>query len=725
MQLREHLTQVHNTPFSEEILHFNNVEDFEMWLNEISKTKNQEYAKRTTDKISEEIVVTYYNCNRSGVSQVKLSSNKRKRKMKVQGSCKQGIACTSTIQLRKYLKTGQCDVKYVPEHYGHVTELQHLRISQSNKLEIAEKLAMAVPASKILESVRENIEPSLLKRKDLLTRKDIHNIKCTYNIDINSGVRHSIDSVSVGCWVEEFQKKGSNTVFYKSQGAEHDYLNKHDLCLIFMNSTQEYMLKTYGNGGVICVDSTHGLNSYDFELTTILVVDEWGEGFPTACLFTNRKDSEIFKFFFDKIKEKVGIISARTFMTDITNVFYNAWSASMGAVTYQIFCSWHVERAWTSNLNKISDKEKREKVHLALKVIQTELNEINFLKEIQNFVDMLQNDPDLIMFGKYFVDNYINRCEQWAYVYRKTAGVNTNMHLEAMHKCIKYFQLDGKVVKRLDKGVHAVNLYIRDKIIDRMIKQIKGKDTSHLRIIEKRHEMALKSSFQVSNNYENVWHVINNGQQYIVSKKPTQILSCCELKCVKCNICIHTYQCTCIDYFIKGIMCKHIHYIAVPQNKGENNTKVNVIHCIPSISSSTISETESQPGTSSIVRAHKGPDKRDLLKQCGQELTELDLTHVDDSIVEHALKVHRNSINLLKSNLHHDVQSAAVINNKEPANKKIRKQQSFYSTKKKRMLKKPNMLGNSELSSMKSVLLSEKYILTNPSDEHNYVKTMI
>ncbi|CAG9827955.1 unnamed protein product [Diabrotica balteata] len=43
--------------------------NFELWLNEISKTKHQEYAKRTTDKISEEIVVTYYNCNRSGINQ--------------------------------------------------------------------------------------------------------------------------------------------------------------------------------------------------------------------------------------------------------------------------------------------------------------------------------------------------------------------------------------------------------------------------------------------------------------------------------------------------------------------------------------------------------------------------------------------------------------------------------------------------------------------------------
>lgn len=149
-----------------------------------------------------------------------------------------------------------------------------------------------------MNSNRDSIEPDNLKRTDLLTKKDIHNIKSTYNISINDGVRHTIDSVSVELWVQEFGQNESNTIFYKKQGDDHDFFDKKDVCLIFMNSSQEYMLKTHGNNGIVCVDSTHGLNAYDFELTTILVIDEWGEGFPTACLFTNRKDTEVFRFFF-------------------------------------------------------------------------------------------------------------------------------------------------------------------------------------------------------------------------------------------------------------------------------------------------------------------------------------------------------------------------------------------------------------------------------------------
>lgn len=50
------------------------------------------------------------------------------------------------------------------------------------------------------------------------------------------------------------------------------------------------MLIKFGKS-FIAIDGTHGLNSYDFELMTVLVKDEFGNGFCTAFLFSNRKDT--------------------------------------------------------------------------------------------------------------------------------------------------------------------------------------------------------------------------------------------------------------------------------------------------------------------------------------------------------------------------------------------------------------------------------------------------
>ena len=47
------------------------------------------------------------------------------------------------------------------------------------------------------------------------------------------------------------------------------------------------MFKKFGEGKVVCVDATHGTNAYDFKLITLLVVDEYGEGFPCTWCITN------------------------------------------------------------------------------------------------------------------------------------------------------------------------------------------------------------------------------------------------------------------------------------------------------------------------------------------------------------------------------------------------------------------------------------------------------
>lgn len=56
------------------------------------------------------------------------------------------------------------------------------------------------------------------------------------------------------------------------------------------------------------------------------------------------------------------------------------------------------------------------------------------------------------------------------------------MHLGSMHKRIKYFYLERKNVKRLDKGLHGV---IKDKSIERIIR---------LRELTQHHKQAVQES---------------------------------------------------------------------------------------------------------------------------------------------------------------------------------------------------------------------------------------
>lgn len=81
------------------------------------------------------------------------------------------------------------------------------------------------------------------------------------------------------------QESDNNTiVFYKAQGTtseEFSQLKEDDFVLILMNDTQHEMLENFRDKSV-CMDSTHGLNSYGFELTTLLVLDELNQGFQDS-----------------------------------------------------------------------------------------------------------------------------------------------------------------------------------------------------------------------------------------------------------------------------------------------------------------------------------------------------------------------------------------------------------------------------------------------------------
>jgi len=60
------------------------------------------------------------------------------------------------------------------------------------------------------------------------------------------------------------------------------------------------MLSKFGYD-VICIDEMHGMNSYHFNLTTIMVLNNLREGFPRCFMISNRVDEVVLRIFFSKI----------------------------------------------------------------------------------------------------------------------------------------------------------------------------------------------------------------------------------------------------------------------------------------------------------------------------------------------------------------------------------------------------------------------------------------
>lgn len=221
-------------------------------------------------------------------------------------------------------------------------------------------------------------------------------------------------------------------------------------------------------------------------------------------------------------------------------------------------------------MNKIPDVQKRQLVYKSLKLLQQNVEEDRFIIQLDNFVKSLLEDKSTENFGKYFQTYYYGNSKQWAYCYRRLCGINTNMYLESMHKCVKYFYLQKSKVRRLDKGLYAILQYTRDKMIERIIKETKGNNSFHKRIISHRHKTAVTSSFECecldSGGDSKNWTLNSDSKTYDVSKVSTE--KCCHLTCDVCDICLHNYTCTCIDYYIEGSICKHIHFIKLqPKNE--------------------------------------------------------------------------------------------------------------------------------------------------------------
>jgi MULE transposase domain len=163
-----------------------------------------------------------------------------------------------------------------------------------------------------------------------------------------------------------------------------------------MDSAQCSLLKMYGNGdmSVVCTDSTHGTNGYEFLLITLMVLDNNRQGFPVAFLVSNRETENVLSLFFHSIKSRSGAVLCNSFMSDMAPQFLNAWRSVMGSCPHRLFCTWHVDKSFRENSSKFirNDSERSSWVYKQLRTLMDERDPATFSKHIQLFLQELQAD---------------------------------------------------------------------------------------------------------------------------------------------------------------------------------------------------------------------------------------------------------------------------------------------------------------------------------------------
>eukprot|EP00794_Sanderia_malayensis_P006481 gene6481-7221_t len=594
LELIDHFNTVHERGLQKEDREFKNIEEFEIWKKTMEKEGAAWFVRCRGTRTARDFETTWYICNREGAPRL---GGTGKKAMKHQGTCKIKGHCTSYMKVVRYFDSECVVAQYCLGHTGHESYLGHLRIPNDIRTKIAGKLASGMKLEKILDEIREDTEHGIT-RGHLIERQDLMNIKHQYNIELME--KHKQDTVSVECWVEELKKCEFNPVLvYKPQGKTDFGLPANDFLLGIQTQYQLDRLKAHGSN-IICMDATHSTNQYEFMLTTLLVVDEYGEGLPVAWLISNREDQLVLNPFIAAIKERTGELNVNVFMSDDANNFYNSWIYHFAAPKSKLICSWHVDRNWRKNLRKhVQRQEQQAEIYKALKTLQMELNENAFRKGIQQFSAWCEKKSP--GFNDYFMDYYMHQPQQWASCFRIGKGINTNMVTEAFHNVLKGVYFQRRQNKRVDHLLCTLLKIARDKVFDGLIKAQKGKRTFKQRETDRRHKRAMEIDQNHITQIENgKWDVRSQEEKkkfYDVKRNKPDCS--CQMQCSLCQVCQHLYTCSCTDFTIRSLACKHIHavhaQIKVPEVSTTNKKEEEPIDYFETLLQNDAEYAEGQP----------------------------------------------------------------------------------------------------------------------------------
>ena len=419
------------------------------------------------------------------------------------------------------------------------------------------------------DAILDRVRSAGGKRTSVIEKADLKNVASKLGLGKNHRL-NSEDSVSVRLMVQDMESN-NELLLFKDQGDIHSVIAEEDFVLCFMTKEQRTFMSqqiSKTSPMLICMDSTHGISKYqNFQLTTIMLVSDLNMGYPAAFMISSTVNTDIVTEFIKAFKDVVGPIHAKVFMSDDDCIYRNAWKQVMeidqSVKTKYLLCSWHVYRAIRKNIaSKISAPvAKKHHVYHMFRVLFEEHEESKFMIEAENFLKFLDG-ANLIEFKNYIEEFYLKmgRVELWAKCYRQDSFLNTNNHLESMHRLLKYVYLDGKQVKRLDDSLNALKTMVKNQTYNRMINLLRNR-TSSADDFKKHAKGKELNVIQIDQGIFEVQSESKIGTTYRIESKNLSF-SDCLFRCNECNVCRCMFVCECNDNQ-NGTknLCKHIHAV--------------------------------------------------------------------------------------------------------------------------------------------------------------------
>lgn len=642
-QLRAHLSKEHKQRHDATKLNFNSKSDFEEWLNKIQKDKKCTYMRRRGWQVNKNGSKTAcFYCHRGG----SYTSKAKLKKTKKQGSCKTGIECTSSMKVvfwyfNKPPQTANVDdedhlisnvtVEAFLQHYGHNIDLEHVRISKTEKEIIVNRLNSGLSRNKVLDEIRETLdnsdEPS---RLHLISMQDIYNIQkncCLTAFQNTIPDDVSDDNTTVQAWVQSLQFKEDYPVLlikYQQEESttECSCLKDEDFMLILQTPLQSKLLFKHGQNSVVCIDVTQGtidatVPNEGFFLATIAVVvsspiDLTQRVHPVAWFVCNRIDKDVITVFLTQVRERLfrtmnelnetcvfkpqQLVVPSPGLTEDVDWYSEIWNEVFEKCNSKILAPWHLLNDWKLQIEKIpkiqSNLAECTRLVNNFQTVINEQNEEQFKNFQEQFHKDLNADSSTQPLADYYNKSFAGDPFIWAKCYR-TARVEQVMQLldEYHTKLIRVYYNEGFKRKQLDILIKTLLKYSRDKTLRRLKKTYRANNE----IIKVQTEQKHSNYFQDKSNYkvsclelgkkwavDSVVDCVSEKDSTVKRLKLTNIVEFVSQKnhdclarinclhtCTKCGVCVHQLKCDCEFYQKYKILCEHCH--SVPYFEWENN----------------------------------------------------------------------------------------------------------------------------------------------------------
>lgn len=472
---------------------------------------------------------------------------------------------------------GKVDVKVCSTHYGHDSNLQHLRLTLSEKYRIAEQLNLGVPREVILDNLRSSAS-SDIEKIHLINLKDIKNIEKAFGIQAVSHEKSTDMYSNLKTWVSSMQStEHCPILYYDEEGTSHT--NSHDVTITLLTTGQIDMLNKFGNGGIFYIATystsnkiswnSQGYRPIELYVTTLMLIDDMNEAVPVSFMVTNKHKPSKYLKFFESLKAKVSDMSANALFTDDENDVYTVWCLVFKEEPRHLWSNRFVDSDWRDNLVSIPDEDVQVSIYEKLYSYLESTDKDMLENSLDEYASELQANPITNTFGVYFTSRYVNFQKFWAGCYGKQyIGINAQLNMELLFNEIAEFGLKRhfdrnlfvRMIQRLLKLV-SENQFVRHSKLQRQIKDL---STHHNLGMSVKPESIIKesdSSWRVKSvkDPDNIFSVVSQQYSDCESSK-------CMSFCLKCNTCVHKFQCTCRVYSYDRTMCKHIHAVAFTLN---------------------------------------------------------------------------------------------------------------------------------------------------------------